>query len=59
MREDIRKIIESVKQGNLDVDEASQLIEALKTEPKSNNTADYLKKASELILNQPLERMSM
>ncbi|GEN86693.1 SHOCT-like domain-containing protein [Oceanobacillus sojae] len=45
MREDIRKIIESVKQGNLDVDEASQLIEALKTEPKSNNTADYLKKS--------------
>lgn len=45
MREDIRKIIESVQQGTLEVDEASQLIEALKTEPKTNNTEGYLKKS--------------
>ncbi|WP_077603772.1 hypothetical protein [Oceanobacillus sojae] len=45
MKEDIRKIIESVQLGNLDVDEASQLIEALKTESKPNNTANYLKKS--------------
>ncbi|MFD1416622.1 SHOCT-like domain-containing protein [Oceanobacillus jeddahense] len=45
MNEDIRKIIESVQQGNIDADEASQLIQALKPEPEINHTEGYLKKS--------------
>lgn len=59
MNEDIRKIIESVQQGNIDADEASQLIQALKPEPEINHTEGYLKKACGLILNQIQEMIFM